>query len=80
VLNVEQNNGEVWASLGQCYLAVEDLGKAYNSFQQALYYLQNPKSAKLWFNIGLLYDRYYSFDHAEEAFTSVLKIDPQYEA
>jgi glucose repression mediator protein len=30
---------------------------------------------KLWYGIGILYDRYGSLDHAEEAFTSVLRMD-----
>lgn len=35
--------------------------------------VQEPK---LWYGIGILYDRYGSFEHAEEAFSSVLKVDP----
>lgn len=35
--------------------------------------VQEPK---LWYGIGILYDRYGSFEHAEEAFSSVLKMDP----
>ncbi len=38
--------------------------------------LQEPK---LWYGIGILYDRYGSFDHAEEAFSSVLKMEPKFE-
>lgn len=30
----------------------------------------------MWYGIGILYDRYGSFEHAEEAFSSVLKMDP----
>ena len=30
---------------------------------------------KLWYGIGILYDRYGSLDHAEEAFSSVLRMD-----
>ncbi len=33
----------------------------------------------MWYGIGILYDRYGSFDHAEEAFTAVLKMDPKFE-
>lgn len=33
----------------------------------------------LWYGIGILYDRYGSFEHAEEAFTAVLKMDPAFE-
>jgi len=71
----------------------DDLPKAYTAYQQALYYLPNPKvnkyleslrmpllmdqqEPKLWYGIGILYDRYGSFEHAEEAFSSVLRMEP----
>jgi lipoprotein NlpI len=38
--------------------------------------LTNSQEPKLWYGIGILYDRYGSFEHAEEAFSSVLKMDP----
>ncbi len=38
--------------------------------------LQDPN---LWYGIGILYDRYGSFEHAEEAFTAVLKMDSKFE-
>ena len=54
----------------------DDLQKAYSAYQQALYLLPNPKEdPKLWYGIGILYDRYGSLDHAEEAFASVLQMD-----
>lgn len=54
----------------------DDLQKAYSAYQQALYWLPNPKDdPKLWYGIGILYDRYGSLDHAEEAFASVLRMD-----
>lgn len=43
-------------------------------------FLGLPKSVtfqedpKLWYGIGILYDRYGSLDHAEEAFSSVLRM------
>ena len=56
---------------------LDDLQKAYTSYQQALYHFQAPKSEpKLWYGIGILYDRYGSLDHAEEAFSLVIKMDP----
>ncbi len=33
----------------------------------------------MWYGIGILYDRYGSFEHAEEAFTAVLKMDAKFE-
>ena len=39
--------------------------------------IENPlqEDPKLWYGIGILYDRYGSLDHAEEAFASVLRMD-----
>ncbi|WVQ80406.1 hypothetical protein IAT38_002511 [Cryptococcus sp. DSM 104549] len=79
ILNTNPDNGEVWGSMGHCLLMQDDLPKAYTSYQQALYHLPNPKEPKLWYGIGILYDRYGSFEHAEEAFSSVLKVDPNFE-
>jgi lipoprotein NlpI len=39
-------------------------------------YLQEPK---LWYGIGILYDRYGSLDHAEEAFSQVMRMAPDFE-
>ncbi|KAJ7630409.1 TPR-like protein [Roridomyces roridus] len=76
VLGLQEENGEVWSALGHCYLMQDDLQKAYSAYQQALYLLPNPKEdPKLWYGIGILYDRYGSLDHAEEAFSSVLRMD-----
>ena len=33
----------------------------------------------MWYGIGILYDRYGSYEHAEEAFCSSLRIDPKFE-
>lgn len=75
VLQIDEDNGEIWSALGHCYLMQDDLQKAYSAYQQALYLLPNPKEdPKLWYGIGILYDRYGSLDHAEEAFTSVLRM------
>jgi len=38
--------------------------------------IQEPK---LWYGIGILYDRYGSYEHAEEAFSAVIKMDPKFE-
>lgn len=44
-------------------------------FSQLTSQAQDPD---VWYGIGLLYDRYASFDHAEEAFSNVLYIDPNH--
>lgn len=79
VLNIVPENGETWGAMGHCYLMMDDLQKAYTAYQQALYHLPNPKEPKLWYGIGILYDRYGSLEHAEEAFASVVHMDPDYE-
>ncbi|CAG8608481.1 11164_t:CDS:10 [Acaulospora morrowiae] len=79
ILNIDQNNGEIWGALGHCYLMMDDLQKAYSAYQQALYHLPNPKEPKLWYGIGILYDRYGSLDHAEEAFSQVMRMEPKFE-
>ncbi|KAJ9067417.1 glucose repression mediator protein [Entomophthora muscae] len=76
-LNIDGNNGEVWSALGHCFLMMDELQKAYSAYQQALYHLPNPKDPKLWYGIGILYDRYGSLDHAEEAFFSCHRMEPK---
>lgn len=78
-LNIDNTNGDVWGALGHCYLMMDDLTKAYSSYQQALYNLPNPKDPKLWYGIGILYDRYSSLEHAEEAFSAVMRMDPKFD-
>jgi tetratricopeptide (TPR) repeat protein len=38
--------------------------------------VQEPK---LWYGIGILYDRYGSLEHAEEAFSQVMRMEPNFE-
>ncbi|KAI5928070.1 hypothetical protein F4810DRAFT_646769 [Camillea tinctor] len=79
ILKIESTNGEVWGSLGHCYLMMDDLQQAYAAYQSALLNLPNPKEPKLWYGIGILYDRYGSLDHAEEAFSQVMQMQPDFE-
>lgn len=79
ILKIESTNGEVWSSLGHCYLMMDDLQQAYSAYQQALYHLPDPKEPKLWYGIGILYDRYGSLEHAEEAFSEVMRMEPRFE-
>lgn len=37
------------------------------------------KDPMLWYGIGILYDRYGSYDYAEEAFSQVMQIQPDFE-
>lgn len=58
---------------------MDDLQQAYAAYQSALIHLRNPKEPKLWYGIGILYDRYGSLDHAEEAFSQVMQMEPGFE-
>ncbi|KIJ24784.1 hypothetical protein M422DRAFT_77150 [Sphaerobolus stellatus SS14] len=80
VIQIQSDHGEAWSAIGHCYLMQDELQKAYSAYQQALYWLPNPKEdPKLWYGIGILYDRYGSLDHAEEAFASVLRMDRDFD-
>ncbi|KAJ5907704.1 hypothetical protein N7495_000386 [Penicillium taxi] len=79
ILKLDPTNGETWGSLGHCHLMMDNLQEAYTSYQQALYHLRDPKEPKLWYGIGILYDRYGSLDHAEEAFSQVMRMAPEFE-
>lgn len=74
---------------------MDDLQQAYSAYQQALYHLRDPKvcsstyfysikanlnqEPKLWYGIGILYDRYGSLEHAEEAFSQVMRMQPDFD-
>ncbi|PKY01407.1 putative transcriptional corepressor Cyc8 [Aspergillus campestris IBT 28561] len=79
ILKLDSGSGETWGSLGHCHLMMDNLQEAYTSYQQALYHLRDPKEPKLWYGIGILYDRYGSLDHAEEAFSQVMRMAPDFE-
>src|SRR3989338_7238126 len=58
---------------------VDDLQGAFNAYQHALNYLRTLKDPHLWYAIGVMYSKYASNEHAKEAFTAVLKIDPNFD-
>jgi general transcriptional corepressor CYC8 len=47
-----------------------------SSVEATLTIHQEPK---LWYGIGILYDRYGSLEHAEEAFSQVMQMQPDFE-
>ena len=63
VLKIEPANGDAWGNLGlctallieekanantgHCYLMMDNLQEAYTAYQQALYYLPDPKVGAL---------------------------------
>lgn len=58
---------------------LDELPSAYSAYQEALVRLSDPKDPKLWYGIGILYERSESFQYAEEAFTQVMEMDPRFE-
>lgn len=64
---------------GHCFLMVDSLSEAYHAYQTALYHLQDLSQPRLWYGIGILYDRYGSLEHAEEAFSQVMRMAPDFE-
>ncbi|KAJ2554114.1 glucose repression mediator protein, partial [Coemansia sp. RSA 1836] len=79
IVNIDSTNGETWGAIGNCYLMLDEMPKAYHAYQQAIFHLPNPKEPKLWYGIGILYDRYGSYEHAEEAFNAVMNMDPTFD-
>ncbi|KAJ2836243.1 glucose repression mediator protein [Coemansia sp. 'formosensis'] len=79
IVRIDSTNGETWGAIGNCYLMLDEMPKAYNAYQQAIFHLPNPKEPKLWYGIGILYDRYGSYEHAEEAFNAVMNMDPDFD-
>lgn len=41
--------------------------------------LTATKDPRLWYGIGILYDRYGSLEHAEEAFSQVMQMEPAFD-
>jgi len=75
-LTTTVHSGELWSALGHSLLIIGHLQRAYSCYQQAIAKALKKDDPKLWYGIGILYDRYGSMEHAEEAFASVLKLDP----
>lgn len=36
-LSIDQTNNQIWEATGHCYLMMDDLPKAHEAYQQALY-------------------------------------------
>src|SRR6202034_2520115 len=51
----------------------------FPSLSYSDYFLILDQEPKLWYGIGILYDRYGSLEHAEEAFSQVMRMQPDFE-
>jgi tetratricopeptide (TPR) repeat protein len=78
LVTIDPENGPAWTALGHCYLLVEDLKKSFNAYQRALYSLEDIKDPQLWYGIGILYEKFESFNHAISALIAVLKMSPNF--
>jgi tetratricopeptide (TPR) repeat protein len=63
ITGLDPENGAAWTALGHCYLLIEELYKAFTSYQKALYSLTDVRDPQLWYGIGLLYDKVKGFDN-----------------
>jgi tetratricopeptide (TPR) repeat protein len=57
ITNIDSGNGAAWTALGHCYLLTDNLQKAFDSYQRALYSLSDVRDPQLWYGIGLLYEK-----------------------
>lgn len=78
IISIDPENGPAWTALGHCYLLVEDLQNSFNAYQRALYSLEDIKDSQLWYGIGILYEKFESYDHAISALIAVLKMSPNF--
>ena len=76
---IDPENGPSWAAIGHCYLLSNDINKAFNAYQQALYCLEDIRDPQLWYGIGILYEKFESYDHAISALIAVLKMSPNFQ-
>jgi tetratricopeptide (TPR) repeat protein len=56
----------------------EDLHKSFQAYQNALYYLENIMDPQLWYGIGILYEKFESYEHAISSLMAVLKMSPNF--
>jgi tetratricopeptide (TPR) repeat protein len=78
LITIDSENGPAWTALGHCYLLVEDLQNSFNSYQRALYSLEDIKDPQLWYGIAILYEKFESYDHSISALIAVLKMSPNF--
>jgi len=57
LIKMDSTNGVIWGILGHCYLLMENLQEAFNSYQKALYYSPDVKDPQLFYGIGLVYEK-----------------------
>mmetsp|Transcript_27369 Transcript_27369/g.49266 ORF Transcript_27369/g.49266 Transcript_27369/m.49266 type:complete len:775 (-) Transcript_27369:138-2462(-) len=79
IVRLDEDNGKAWTSLGHCYLLRGEYQKCFSAYQRAIYAMPESKDPQLWYGIGLLYNRFDSYENAEPAYQAVLRLDPDFE-
>jgi tetratricopeptide (TPR) repeat protein len=59
--------------------SVRPKGKNHSKQRSDPHQANCQQEPKLWYGIGILYDRYGSLEHAEEAFSQVMRMEPTFE-
>ncbi|KAJ1339757.1 hypothetical protein BSLG_005663 [Batrachochytrium salamandrivorans] len=75
ILKINETSGEIWGALGHCYLMLDDLQKAYNAYQSALYHLPDPKANEIYFRLGIIYKQERKFDLSRRPPSPLTEID-----
>ncbi|KAI0347656.1 TPR-like protein [Trametopsis cervina] len=76
LLKIEQDKGEIWRVLGDCYLMQDDIPKAHDAYIRAMCLLPNPTTHwKLWYGVGIMYEHYGYLDYAEAVFSRAFSSD-----
>ena len=52
--------------------------KSFQAYQNALYYLENIMDPQLWYGIGILYEKFESYEHSISSLMAVLKMSPNF--
>ena len=63
-----------WYLLGRAFMQLNNYGKAYEAYQQAVY--RDGKSPAYWCSIGILYFNINQFHDALDAYTRAVRIHP----
>jgi tetratricopeptide (TPR) repeat protein len=65
-------------ALGHCCLLTDEIHQAFNAYQHALNCVDDIKDPQLWYGIGILYEKFESYDNAISALVGVLKMSPNF--
>jgi general transcriptional corepressor CYC8 len=73
------NLQEAYQAYQQALYHLSDLKVNTCRFPVFSTFAHHQQEPRLWYGIGILYDRYGSLEHAEEAFSQVMRMAPDFE-